>query len=107
MAETGRVAGKVAMVTGGASGIGRACGRLLAEQGARVRILDQNAADGAQAAEALGPNVSFAALDVRDEDAWIAAIAAVVSDLGGLDILINAAGIFMNGAEHNPENASL
>lgn len=105
--RAGRVAGKVAMVTGGASGIGRACGRLLAEQGAHVRLLDQNAADGAQAAEAMGSGVSFAALDVRDEDAWQAAIAAVVADHGGLDILINAAGIFMNGPEHNPESATL
>jgi 3(or 17)beta-hydroxysteroid dehydrogenase len=107
MSKTGRTEGKVAIVTGGASGIGRACGQRLAEQGALVRILDRNAVDGARAAEELGPRVSFAELDVRDEDAWRAAVAAVVSDLGGLNILVNAAGIYKRGPEHNPESETL
>ena len=107
MNGTGRVEGKIAMVTGGASGIGRACAQRLAEQGARVRILDQNAADGAQAAEALGANVSFGELDVRDEEAWGRAVAATVAELGGLNILVNAAGIYQRGPEHNPETTSL
>ena len=107
MSGTGRAEGKIAMVTGGASGIGRACGERLAEQGAAVCLLDRNAADGAQAAQALGPRVSFTELDVQDEEAWRAAIAAVVAEHGGLNVLVNAAGIFMRGPEHNPENATL
>jgi len=107
MSGTGRVEGMIAMVTGGASGIGRACAQRLSEQGARVRILDRNAEDGAKAAEALGAGVSFTALDVQDEDAWREAIAAVVADHGGLNILVNAAGIYMRGPEHNPETATL
>jgi len=107
MRETGRTEGKIAMVTGGASGIGRACGQRLAEQGAVVCLLDRNAEDGVDAAEALGHRVSFAELDVQNEDAWRGAIAAAVSEHGGLDVLVNAAGIFMRGPEHNPETASL
>jgi 3(or 17)beta-hydroxysteroid dehydrogenase len=107
MSGTGRVEGMIAMVTGGASGIGRACAQRLAEQGARVRILDRNVEDGAMAAEALGAGVSFAALDVRDEAAWRETIAAVVANHGGLNILVNAAGIYMRGPEHNPETATL
>ncbi len=107
MSGTGRAEGKIAMVTGGASGIGKACALRLAEQGARVRILDRNAEAGAKAAEELGAGVSFAALEVQDEDAWRAAVAAVVAELGGLHILVNAAGIYMRGPEHNPETATL
>ncbi len=107
MSETGRTEGKIAMVTGAASGIGKACAQRLAEQGALVRILDRNAADGVQVAEVLGPRVSFTELDVQDEDAWREAIAAVVSEHGGLDVLVNVAGIFMRGPEHNPETTTL
>jgi 3(or 17)beta-hydroxysteroid dehydrogenase len=107
MEQTGRVEGKVAMVTGGASGIGKACGHRLAEQGATVRLFDRNAEDGMAAAEALGARVSFAELDVRDESAWRQAIEDVLAQLGRLDILVNAAGIYLRGAEHNPESASL
>ena len=53
MSDMGRADGKIAIVTGGASGIGRACGQRLAEQGAKVRLLDRNAKDGKKAVEAM------------------------------------------------------
>ena len=108
MSDMVRAEGKIAIVTGGASGIGRACGQRLAEQGAKVRLLDRNAKDGKKAVEAMDQDdVSFMELDVQEEDAWRNAISDVVSEFGGLDILVNAAGIFMRGPEHNPETASL
>ena len=108
MSDMGRAEGKITIVTGGASGIGRACGQRLAEQGAKVRLLDRNAKDGKKAVEAMDQDdVSFMELDVQEEDAWRNAISDVVSEFGGLDILVNAAGIFMRGPEHNPETASL
>ena len=102
----GRVKGKTAIVTGGVSGIGRACGQRLAEQGAWVRLLDRNVSQGAAAAE-LGDQVSFSPLDVSAEPAWQEAIKSVVAARGGVDILVNAAGIFMRGPDYNPETTTL
>lgn len=103
----GRVEGKTAMVTGGASGIGRACGQRLAEQGAWVRLLDRNGPQGAAAAAELGDQVSFSSMDVSSETAWQEAINTVVAERGGVDILVNAAGIFMRGPQYNPETTTL
>lgn len=92
----GRVAGKVALISGGANGIGRACARRLAEQGARVAIGDIDGAAGGRLVaelEAEGASVLFVELDVTSEDAWVAAIEAVSARFGGLDILVNNAGI--------------
>jgi NAD(P)-dependent dehydrogenase (short-subunit alcohol dehydrogenase family) len=83
--------GRVALVTGGASGIGRACAERLARDGAAVAVLDRDG-DGARAVAAEVNGRAYE-VDVRDGDAVRAAFAAVVDDGGGLDILVNNAGV--------------
>jgi NAD(P)-dependent dehydrogenase (short-subunit alcohol dehydrogenase family) len=87
----GRVQNKIALVTGGASGIGFATAKLLSEEGARVVVADLPGA--ADAAATLGPGVAFRELDVRREDGWIAVTDAIVRDFGRLDVLVNNAGV--------------
>ena len=87
------VAGRVAIVTGAASGMGRATALLLASEGARVAVTDLDlAACEAVAAEA-GPNATAFALDVSDGEAIKTSVAAIAGHFGGIDILINNAGI--------------
>ena len=100
----GRVDGKVALVTGAASGIGRACAQRLAAEGARVCATDRDEAGAAATAQALGAPNSSRALDVTDEAAWKAAVDAVLAAFGRLDILVNAAGV---GAVANIEQTTL
>jgi 3(or 17)beta-hydroxysteroid dehydrogenase len=88
----GRVANKVAIVTGGASGLGLASARRLAEEGATVVIADINREQGeAVASEIAGAR--FALLDVCREANWVALVDEVVAAYGRLDILLNSAGI--------------
>jgi 3(or 17)beta-hydroxysteroid dehydrogenase len=89
----GRVEGKIAIVTGAASGIGRACAGHLAREGATVVLTDRDAAGGRAAAEALGAPHVFHALDVTDPAAWASVVDETVRALGRLDVLVNAAGI--------------
>lgn len=93
----GRVAGKVAIVTGGASGMGKADAILLAREGASVVIADLNEADGQVVAQSIGENALFLRLDVSDEDNWKTVIAATVEKFGRLDILVNNAGMILLG----------
>jgi 2-hydroxycyclohexanecarboxyl-CoA dehydrogenase len=88
-----RLAQRIALVTGGGSGIGRAIGLRLAGEGARVAILDldRDAAEGTVAAMAVGRGVAHAA-DVRDLDAVRTVVAAVQADWGAVDVLVNNAG---------------
>jgi 3(or 17)beta-hydroxysteroid dehydrogenase len=92
MAE-GRVAGKVALVTGGASGLGRATAIMLAKQGAKVMLTDINEAGGRAVATAIGPAARFVRHDVTSEADWTAAIDATVDAFGGVHVLLNSAGI--------------
>jgi NAD(P)-dependent dehydrogenase (short-subunit alcohol dehydrogenase family) len=82
--------GKVAVVTGGASGIGRATALAFADEGAVVAIVDRDG-DAAKSAAAEIDGHAFA-LDVRDGDAVAAAFARIAEELGGLHVLVNNAG---------------
>ena len=93
----GRVAGKVAIITGAASGMGKADAILLANEGAQVVVADINETGGQAVAEAIGENAIFLRLDVTDEDNWKSVIAATVDQFGRLDILVNNAGMIALG----------
>jgi NAD(P)-dependent dehydrogenase (short-subunit alcohol dehydrogenase family) len=101
-----RLAGKVAFVTGAASGIGFACARRFAEEGAVVVGADLKLTDDWSAIEQLAPASGFHALDVTDEDAQQAAVAAVLADHGRVDILVTAAGVAGGGPVHTLELAA-
>jgi 3(or 17)beta-hydroxysteroid dehydrogenase len=93
----GRVAGKVAIVTGGASGMGKADAKLLAAEGARVVVADLNEVDGRAVAQDIGADAIFMRLDVTDEDNWKSVVAATLEEFGQLDILVNNAGMIALG----------
>ena len=90
------IRGKVAIITGAASGMGQATARLFADEGARLAIMDVNAeplaAEAAHIANA-GADVRAYPIDLADGEAIKNTIAQVASDFGGIDILINNAGI--------------
>ena len=85
--------GKVALVTGGNSGIGRAIALAFAEHGARVAIASRNEERNAAVAKELGDRGRAYQLDVGDLDAVRACVASVHDDFGGLDVLVNNAGM--------------
>ncbi|TFW00312.1 SDR family NAD(P)-dependent oxidoreductase [Leifsonia flava] len=85
--------GRVALVTGGARGLGEAYVRSLHAAGARVVIADLLEEEGAALAAELGERAVFQALDVTDEAAWERVVAASVAAFGSLDVLVNNAGI--------------
>ena len=90
-----RVKGKVALVTGSASGIGRATAILFAEEGAQVIVSDINVAGGREVARGIkseGGKAIFIKLDVTIERDWKNAIEKIVANYGRLDILVNNAG---------------
>jgi 3(or 17)beta-hydroxysteroid dehydrogenase len=92
----GRVAGKTAIITGGASGIGRATSRLLAEEGANVVVADVQDEAGEATAKAIrdaGGSALFQRLDVRSEESWAAATQRALGEFGKLNILLNGAGV--------------
>src|SRR5271165_4182754 len=91
----GRLQNKVALVTGGNSGIGEATARLFIKEGARVSILARREAEGRAVQDALraeGGEVTFISGDVTDRASVEAAVAKTVSLYGGLHVLINNAG---------------
>ncbi len=92
-----RVAGKVAIVTGAASGMGRADAEALAREGASVVVTDFNESDGRTVAAGIGGDAVFMRLDVTDEDNWQDVIATTVERFGRLDILVNNAGMMAMG----------
>ncbi len=92
-----RVAGKAALITGAAGGLGRAMAWMLAREGAKVAVTDVDIAGAEALAAEINaeiPGAAFAyAHDVTDEDQWIDVIARAAGAMGGLSILINNAGI--------------
>ncbi len=88
-----RLAGKVALVTGGARGQGEAIARLFVCEGAGVLVTDVLDTEGRAVAEDLGEKAAWQALDVRDEQQWFAAVEACTRAFGRLDVLVNNAGV--------------
>ena len=95
-----RLRDKVALITGGARGIGAATGRRFVEEGARVAIADRRVDEGKELADALNAEAGavedralFVELDVTDEDAWERAVVSTRQAFGSLDVLVNNAGV--------------
>jgi len=82
-----------AVITGGASGLGRATAARLAAAGARVALLDRPASAGADVAKSLGPAAVFTPADVTSADEVAAALDRAGAECGGLNVLVNCAGI--------------
>lgn len=92
----GRVAGKVALVTGGGSGLGAADCEALAREGAQVVVTDVKLEPAQAVADRIGGGAIALALDVADEDQWIATIRTIEDRFGRLDILVNNAGVVLS-----------
>lgn len=99
-----RLADKVVLISGGASGIGAATARLVVREGGKAVLADRDEAKGRALAAELGDAASFVPLDVTDEAAWNKAVAATVERFGGLHGLLNAAGV---GVRNSIEDCSL
>lgn len=92
----GRVQGKVALVTGGGSGLGAADCAALAGEGATVVVTDIKLETAQRVADRIGNGAVAMALDVASEDGWIATMNAIAARFGRLDILVNNAGVVLN-----------
>jgi len=91
----GKLDGKVAIITGGARGMGAAHARLFIKEGAKVVIADILQDEGQALAEELGDNAAFADLDVTDAENWSTVIELTENTFGPINILVNNAGITM------------
>jgi NAD(P)-dependent dehydrogenase (short-subunit alcohol dehydrogenase family) len=96
----GRVAEKVALVTGAAQGIGRACAEALGREGAAVAVADIDAAQGEACAAQIrdaGGRAVFLTLDVTEEAGWISCLEEIDRLFGALHVLVNNAGVAVPG----------
>ena len=87
------ISNKVALITGGASGLGFSTAETLVESGANVMLLDLNEDNAKKAVESLGDNSSYVIANVTEEDSVQNAIDETLKKYGSLDIVINCAGI--------------
>ena len=102
-----RLAGKVALITGASSGLGRIGAELFAAEGAQVVIADLSDGDDAvEAIAAAGGEATFARCDVTDEQSVEAAVQHAVETFGGLHVLYNNAGVML-GDDDNPVTTSV
>jgi len=88
-----RLANKVAIISGAASGMGAATARMFAREGAKVVIADVLEHEGRQVADSIGASARFESLDVTKEESWATVVAATTRYFGKLDVLVNNAGI--------------
>jgi NAD(P)-dependent dehydrogenase (short-subunit alcohol dehydrogenase family) len=105
-----RIMGRRALVTGAARGIGEAVARRLANEGARVLVTDLDEDGARRVAVSIGPAAVPLRLDVRDEQDWERGVGVAEKEMGGLDVLVNNAGItgfapFLG--PQDPEHATL
>ena len=94
-----RLADKVAIISGAASGMGAATARMFAREGAKVVVADVLRHEGRQVADAIGTSARFEPLDVTQEEDWAAVVAATTRHFGKLDVLVNNAGISGSGEQ--------
>lgn len=91
--DSGRLAGKVALITGGASGMGAAMASRFVREGASIIVADMNVDSGRALEASLGPQARYTPLNVRSERDWNNAVAAAERQFGHLSVLVNCAGI--------------
>jgi 3(or 17)beta-hydroxysteroid dehydrogenase len=94
----GRVEGKIAIVSGGGSGLGAAAARMLSREGAHVVIGDIDLDNGRRIRDEIGAGASFRKLDVTSAEDWMALVAEVAERWQRLDVLVNSAGILIVGS---------
>lgn len=102
---TDRLAGKVALISGGARGMGASHARVMASHGAKVVCGDILDADGELVAKELGDAARYVHLDVTRTEDWESAVGTAVEEFGGVDILVNNAGILNIGTVEDYELA--
>jgi NAD(P)-dependent dehydrogenase (short-subunit alcohol dehydrogenase family) len=90
---TMRLTGKVAIISGAASGMGAATARMFAREGAKVVVADMLEHEGQGVVSSIGAAAGFERLDVTDEENWSAVVTATIRRFGKLDVLVNNAGI--------------
>ena len=88
-----QIENSVAVITGGASGLGHATAEALVAKGGKVMILDRDAARAAEVVASLGDNAAFVECDVTSEESVAAAIAATVEKFGAIHVCVNCAGV--------------
>lgn len=102
-----RFHGKVALITGGAAGIGAATAELMVSAGGKVLIADLREELAKELVSRHPGSMIFVALDVRSEESWVAAIAYCEATYGRLDVLVNCAGVSFISGQLNPENITI